>query len=440
MIQYVKNHGGEVTGMRADIKANADAITGKTNDIDLAEIAKSGSTDHLVQGEMVLIFDCGTANDCIDNDGGVDLLEGDGQSYNSMAPATLSFRSTVPLSEFREVRVNREVVDTENYTLKEGSTIVTLKIEYLETLKEGDYEISVVSKRGVLSAGFKVVIPEVNGHGFYYNQPYTGFVSPLGQKVSFFVREDGTFDSITEKGEIETGTYELSENNIVSTNSMGTLNSTISSDGTEIFCNELQVSFKIGDESVAADEDYIYVYKEDLGGYKVTPIDNTKAEYIPIKTGINGYDTVALAELAFNDNDNLIAAPEIPNTVTSIRDCAFLGCASLTSINLPDGVTSIGHFAFSDCASLTNINIPDSVTSIGDNAFSFCTSLTSVNIPDSVTGIGQSAFSRCTALTSIAFEGTVAQWENITKGDYLTLNVPATEVICSDGTVSIQTN
>ena len=113
----------------------------------------------------------------------------------------------------------------------------------------------------------------------------------------------------------------------------------------------------------------------------------------------------------------------IPNSVTSIGDCAFSGCTSLTSVTIPNSVTSIGDWAFSGCTSLTAITvdalnsvyssvdgvlfnksqttliqypggkagsytIPNSVTSIGDGAFSGCTSLTSVTIPNSVTSIG----------------------------------------------------
>jgi len=54
---------------------------------------------------------------------------------------------------------------------------------------------------------------------------------------------------------------------------------------------------------------------------------------------------------------------------------------SVTSINIPNSVTSIGDYAFLGCASLTSVNIPNSVTSIGSSAFENCTSLTSVTIP-----------------------------------------------------------
>ncbi len=65
----------------------------------------------------------------------------------------------------------------------------------------------------------------------------------------------------------------------------------------------------------------------------------------------------------------------IPDSVTSIGACAFLGCNSLTSIIIPDSVTSIGWLAFAYSNFLTSINIPDSVTSIEYCAFEECDSL-----------------------------------------------------------------
>ena len=89
----------------------------------------------------------------------------------------------------------------------------------------------------------------------------------------------------------------------------------------------------------------------------------------------------------FNDD-------EIPK----VRDCAFYGKKSLTSINLPVCI-SIGYSAFSDCTSLTNIDLPV-CTSIGSSAFFDCTSLTNIDLPV-CTSIGYYAFSDCTSLTNI---------------------------------------
>ncbi len=68
----------------------------------------------------------------------------------------------------------------------------------------------------------------------------------------------------------------------------------------------------------------------------------------------------------------------IPNSVTSIGDCAFSGCSKLTNLTIGNGVTSIGHFAFYYCSGLTSITIPDSVTSIGNYAFEYCGGLKTV--------------------------------------------------------------
>ena len=62
----------------------------------------------------------------------------------------------------------------------------------------------------------------------------------------------------------------------------------------------------------------------------------------------------------------------IPNSVTSIGDCAFQYCSSLISIDIPNSVTFIGEHAFSSCSSLTNVTIGSSVAYIGDYAFNFC--------------------------------------------------------------------
>ena len=73
----------------------------------------------------------------------------------------------------------------------------------------------------------------------------------------------------------------------------------------------------------------------------------------------------------------------VGKTVTSIRNCAFYGCKSLTSVTIPNSITSIGREAFYDCTSLTSISIPHSVTSIDNYAF-YGTSLINLSIPASV--------------------------------------------------------
>ena len=171
----------------------------------------------------------------------------------------------------------------------------------------------------------------------------------------------------------------------------------------------------------------------------------------------------------------------IPNSVTEISSEAFAYCESLTSVTIPDSVMSISSMTFYHCESLTSITIPDGVTSIGSSAFNGCTGLTTIMIPDGVTSIGGSAFEDCNMLIAkengvyyvdkwvvghdssivavsiradtvglaygvfqncyvlqgINFEGTVEQWNAIYK-DFWISNAPATEVVCSNGTVKLK--
>ena len=80
--------------------------------------------------------------------------------------------------------------------------------------------------------------------------------------------------------------------------------------------------------------------------------------------------------------------------------------------------------------------VPVNIIRVG--AFRYCTSITSVRIPNSVNNINEEAFYGCTSLETIIFEGTVDEWNAISFGDDWKYGVPAKEVICSDGTVTLE--
>ena len=149
-----------------------------------------------------------------------------------------------------------------------------------------------------------------------------------------------------------------------------------------------------------------------------------------------GDGVTSIGESAFSGCTSLTSVI-IGDGVTSIAESAFSGCTSLTSVTIGDSVTSIGEDAFRNCDSLTSVTIPDSVTSIGWYAFAYCGSLSSVIIGDSVRSIDNWAFYNCTSLTFVTFEGTVSQWNAIWKSSLWNFNTPFTEVVCSDGTVSV---
>ena len=89
----------------------------------------------------------------------------------------------------------------------------------------------------------------------------------------------------------------------------------------------------------------------------------------------------SIGEYAFKDCN--VSEVVIPNTVTIIKDCAFLYCGQLSSITIPDQVDSIGKSAFQGCGGAYSITIPKNVRYIGDYAFLGCTNqMYTIDLPN----------------------------------------------------------
>lgn len=85
-----------------------------------------------------------------------EIIDGKGQTMVVDAAKDLSFRSSAPLEFFQKVLVDDKEVAAENYVLTEGSTIVTLKASFLNTLGVGEHKLSVVSTTGTAETNFTV--------------------------------------------------------------------------------------------------------------------------------------------------------------------------------------------------------------------------------------------------------------------------------------------
>ena len=121
----------------------------------------------------------------------------------------------------------------------------------------------------------------------------------------------------------------------------------------------------------------------------------------------------------------------IKDGVTSIGDCAFYCCYSMTSVTIPDSVTSIGESAFDSCLKLTTVDLPNSITSIGDFAFFSCGALKNVTIGSNITSIGDWAFAACMLLESIYVSENNACYSSDSHG--VLFNKEKTELIQAPG-------
>ena len=82
----------------------------------------------------------------------------------------------------------------------------------------------------------------------------------------------------------------------------------------------------------------------------------------------------------------------------------------------------------------------DVVTALGVSGYAGLfnqRAIKSVIIPATITRIEDYAFYFCTKLNHIIFNGTVEQWNAISKGKDWNYEVPATKVICADGEVTL---
>lgn len=88
------------------------------------------------------------------------IVEGAGQKMTVGANKDLAFRSDAPIDLFVKVTVDGEELESDCYELTEGSTIVTLKADYLATLKAGEHELAVESETGVATTTFTIEEPK----------------------------------------------------------------------------------------------------------------------------------------------------------------------------------------------------------------------------------------------------------------------------------------
>lgn len=89
------------------------------------------------------------------------FLDGENQNYTINKDNELKFRIDAEYSLFDKVYIDNELVDANNYTSKEGSTIITFNKDYINNLSVGEHTLKVVFNDGEATTKFSVLKEEI---------------------------------------------------------------------------------------------------------------------------------------------------------------------------------------------------------------------------------------------------------------------------------------
>ena len=139
------------------------------------------------------------------------------------------------------------------------------------------------------------------------------------------------------------------------------------------------------------------------GGKYTTGITELEGLKLSQLTSIGAY-ALKSVQVAFHIGEDTF------RNLTYLGAGAFSGVSKMTgSLTLPEGITSVGTATFSG-TSITEVNLPNSIQSIGERAFISCTQLTSVQIgqkggqSSELQRIEWAAFGKDAAINSVIIE------------------------------------
>ena len=84
------------------------------------------------------------------------IINGANSSWTQNTDGSLAIRGNGEIAKFRNVKVDGVIVDPKNYTVTEGSTIITFKADYLKTLSAGSHTFELIWTDGSASTNFIV--------------------------------------------------------------------------------------------------------------------------------------------------------------------------------------------------------------------------------------------------------------------------------------------
>ena len=170
-------------------------------------------------------------------------------------------------------------------------------------------------------------------------------------------------------------------------------------------------------------DDTAFAYNSELSTFKVSDYLRFAGERIVSYTNVNFVVENNNKYIPSSNNDYFLLY-DVPNTskITINSNCkvigssTFLSHSNLKNIVIPDELVSIGNRAFMGCTSLSKIDINQygNLSVIADYAFSG-TLITTLNIPNSINYIGAGVLSGCKNITSINSQRSFMWFTNISS-------------------------
>ena len=105
----------------------------------------------------------------------------------------------------------------------------------------------------------------------------------------------------------------------------------------------------------------------------------------------------------------------LPESLEKIGEGAFIK-NMLTELTIPENVKEIGPWAFRHSDELISVNVKGNITLLDSEVFALCETMTKLTLPATLKEIAVGALYGCGDLDTIVFEGSEAEWNEITVG------------------------
>lgn len=146
-----KNVSDRITGLPATVEPDDEATVAKIMAVKKAYDELDTRTKAMISTEQKAKLDA-----LVKATTDYKIIKGDNGKWWKNSGKTLSFTVNAPFSKFESIEIDGKTIAESNYIANSGSTIITLKSSYLQTLSTGEHTITVVFTDNEASGNFTI--------------------------------------------------------------------------------------------------------------------------------------------------------------------------------------------------------------------------------------------------------------------------------------------